>query len=46
MPPFLTGNREGVLKQTKGTQWGEAGGGPVAGQAVHMNGDPEQVARE
>lgn len=31
---FLSqGKKEGVLKQTTGTQWGQAGGGPVAGRA-------------
>lgn len=38
--------RKGLLNQTKGIQWGQAGGGPVAGRAVHMNDAPEQVARE
>jgi hypothetical protein len=33
MTPFSRGNKEGVLKETAGTQWGQAGGGPVAGRA-------------
>lgn len=34
MPPFSgVINKEGVLKQTEGTQLGQAGGGPVGGGA-------------
>lgn len=47
-PPFSgVINKEGVLKQTEGTQWGRLEEGQwVAGWAVHMNGAPEEVARE
>lgn len=48
MPPFSgVINKEGVLKQTEGTQWGRLEEGQwVAGWVVHMNGAPEEVARE